>query len=161
MVSLEQIRALEARVEKAVGLIDKLRKENAELDQKLVESSRAEEQAKAAFSQLESTISSLERRALDAEAETALYKEKALAAERRAVELEAKADEFRREQSRIEEGLASALTKLDAFEDFVMGIKTEAKEPGDEKVEAIEESPSIPEPQTDPFPGAGNELDIF
>ncbi len=40
MVSLEQIRALEARVEKAVLLIEKLRKENAELEQRLVEAGR-------------------------------------------------------------------------------------------------------------------------
>lgn len=53
MVSLEQIRALEARVEKAVGLIEKLRKENANLEQSLIEASRSQESISAAYSELE------------------------------------------------------------------------------------------------------------
>jgi len=150
MVTLEQIRALEARVEKAVALIDKLRKENAELEQRLVEASRSDEQVKSAYSELERKTSAsiqsasesadriedlamklaeaeeraaaLDRKAQAAEAENATYRDRALAAEHRSADLESKAEELRHEQSRIEEGLTHALEKLDAFEDLVMGI---------------------------------------
>ncbi len=225
MVSLEQIRALEARVEKAVVLIDKLRRENAELEQRLIEASRSEEQVKAAYSELErksqasvrmaseseTRISELtsrlqdaedkaknaelkaaeaderaavmERKAQAAEAENSAYRERALAAEHKSADLEAKADELKREQSRIEDGLAHALQKLDAFEDLVMGISVgnagvpeEVPRSGDEKVEAVDVSLSTSASQASPFrgeppagvpspgdPSQGNEheLDIF
>ena len=229
MVSLEQIRALEARVEKAVVLIDKLRKENAELEQRLVEISRAEEAARSAATDYErkaassarsaeevssrlndfeeraknsearvadaelkaaeavEKVQAAERKAQAAEAEAALYRDRALAAERRAAELETKAEDLRKDQSRIEEGLVHALEKLDAFEDLVMGIssaeKAEGSEPrvleaknesstsetavsastqtGDDKVEAVEKSPAALASQEPTFPGAENELDIF
>ncbi|MFA6365651.1 MAG: hypothetical protein WCX13_00500 [Candidatus Hydrogenedentales bacterium] len=150
MVSLEQIRALEARVEKAVVLIDKLRRENAELEQRLIEASSSEEQVKAAYSELErksaaslqtasdsealirdlnarlaaaeERVKTAEERVKDAEAENASYRDRTLAAERKSADLESKAEELQREQSRIEEGLTHALQKLDAFEDLVMGI---------------------------------------
>jgi len=215
MVSLEQIRALEARVEKAVVLIDKLRRENAGLEQRLIEASRSEEQVKTAYFELERTTAAssrmssesearigelgailkeaedkareaelkaaeaeekaavLERKALAAEAaaeaENEAYRERALAAEHKASDLESKAEEIKREQSRIEEGLTHALQKLDAFEDLVMGISVgnagvnaenleesseESTAGGDEKVEAVEESLSTPEPQDSPFLGA-------
>jgi chromosome segregation ATPase len=227
MVSLEQIRALEARVEKAVVLIDKLRRENAELEQRLIEASRSEEQVKAAYSELErktqtsirlasnsearigelanrlqeaeekaksaelkaaeadERAAAMERKAQAAEAENTAYRERALAAEHKSADLEAKAEELRREQSRIEDGLAHALQKLDAFEDLVMGISVgnadttigdEASDAGEEKAETVEQSPAVPEPQESPFPGASfrdeqlpgdsshgdeHELDIF
>lgn len=225
MVSLEQIRALEARVEKAVVLIDKLRRENAELEQNLAEAYRNEEQLKAACSELErqagaasnaaaadaaavseakarsleleqklqdserrakdaelkaaeaeEKLASAERKAQAAEAESVVYRDRALAAEHHAAELESRAEELRREQSRIEEGLSSALRKLDDFEDFVMGISVPAHgsetevaaapaaepevtqpepEAGDEKVEVVDQSPSTAPAQTDPFRGSG------
>jgi len=205
MVSLEQIRALEARVEKAVVLIDKLRRENAELEQSLIEASRSREQATTAYVELErkaeasirmagesaAAIESLsrklsdaesrlqsaelraataeeqaavlERKTLAAESESSKYRERALAAESRSAELETKADEFKREQSRIEEGLSHALQKLDAFEDMVMGIQVAPAiaSSGDEKVEVIEQSPSTSAAQVETFPGAEHELDIF
>ncbi|HWR11450.1 MAG TPA: hypothetical protein VN445_06490 [Rectinemataceae bacterium] len=228
-MSLEQIRALEARVEKAVVLIDKLRRENAELEQRLIEASRSEEQVKAAYSELERKTAAsvrmaseseamtadlsarlkaaeekaagaelkaaeaderaavMERKAQAAEAENASYRDRALAAERKSFDLESKAEELKREQSRIEEGLTHALQKLDAFEDMVMGISVgnadtgaavidEAFNAGEEKVEAVDQSPTAPEPQESPFLGASfrgerlsgdssqaddHELDIF
>ena len=48
MVSLEQI-PRQAQVEKAVVLIDKLRRGNAELEQKLIGATRAEEQVRNIF----------------------------------------------------------------------------------------------------------------
>ncbi len=220
MVSLEQIRALEARVEKAVVLIDKLRRENAELEQRLIEASRSEEQVKAAYSELErkstaslrtasdsealiqdlnarlaaaeervktaeGRVKTAEERVKDAEAENASYRDRTLAAERKSADLESKAEELQREQSRIEEGLTHALQKLDAFEDLVMGISVgnadaavvdETSAAGEEKAEAVDQSPAATEPQESPFLGAmfrgeqlpGNssqgdehELDIF
>jgi len=150
MVSLEQIRALEARVEKAVVLIDKLRRENAGLEQRLIEASRSEEQVKTAYFELESRTAAASRmtsesearlselgaglkvaedkardaelKAAEAEERAAVLERRALAAEHKASELESKAEEIKREQSRIEEGLTHALQKLDAFEDLVMGI---------------------------------------
>lgn len=210
MVSLEQIRALEARVEKAVVLIDKLRRENAELEQRLIEASRSEEQVKAAYSELErktqtsirlasdsearigdlanrlqeaeekaksaelkaaeadERAAAMERKAQAAEAENTAYRERALAAEHKSADLEAKAEELRREQSRIEDGLAHALQKLDAFEDLVMGISVgnagvsdEARAQGDEKVEAVEESPSTKASQALPFQGTQSPDESF
>lgn len=210
MVSLEQIRALEARVEKAVVLIDKLRRENAELEQKLIDATRAEEQVRNAYSELErktalsvrlasessSRIEELtikareaderakeaelraaeaaeraaafERKANAAEAEVASYRDRALAAEHRAAELESHAEELRKEQARIEDGLVHALEKLDAFEDLVMGISVqkstdleESVQSRDEKVEAVDESQSTLVSQDTTFHGADNELDIF
>jgi len=168
MVSLEQIRALESRVEKAVTLIDKLRRENAELEQRLVEASRSADEAKAAYSELESrsaaslrmtsetetTIDELRAKLQAAEAENASSRERTIAAEQKSFDLESKAEELKREQSRIEEGLTHALQKLDAFEDLVMGISVgEAQAEGDEKVEAVAMSPTTPASQASPFPG--------
>ena len=191
MVSLEQIRALEARVEKAVMLIDKLRRENAELEQRLVEASRSADEAKAAYAELESRsaaslkmtsdteamIEGLNAKLQSAEAESASCRARAIAAEQKSFDLESKAEEFKREQSRIEEGLTHALQKLDAFEDLVMGISVgEAHAEGDEKVEAVAMSPATSASQPSPFPGESssdelpngdqlpgtdNELDIF
>lgn len=184
MVSLEQIRALEARVEKAVELIEKLRRENAELERRLIEAAGVEKQVKSSYSELESKIDASIRSALEAEekasawevkatsaeAEMAVFRDRALAAEHRVSELEARAEELRKDQSRIEEGLTHALRKLDEFEDMVMGISSvgasapveeEIIPSGDEKVEAVDESLSTPEPQTDTFHGADHELDIF
>jgi len=193
MVSLEQIHALEARVEKAVLLIEKLRKENAELEQRLVEASRSEESLREAYSKLESNsagslesaklsesrllelqaaLAEAEEKHIAAElraseieskvaAETAACRERALIAEQKASELETKAEQLRHEQSRIEEGLTHALEKLDAFEDLVMGISLSETAspidqlPGDEKVEAAEQSPSAPAPQEEPFRDSG------
>lgn len=184
MVSLEQIRALEARVEKAVVLIDKLRRENAELEQRLIEASSSEEQVRAAYSELESKsaaairtasdsealiqdlnarLAAAEERVKDAEAENASYRDRTLAAERKSADLESKAEELQREQSRIEEGLTHALQKLDAFEDLVMGISVgnadaavadEASATVEEKAETVDQSPAATEPQESPFLGA-------
>jgi DNA repair exonuclease SbcCD ATPase subunit len=229
MVSLEQIRALEARVEKAVTLIEKLRKENAVLEQNLMEASRSEEQTKAAYTELErkagasirqasesaaqieelqarikeaeqkakdaelraaeseEKAAAFERKAQAAEAEAATYRERALAAEHRVGELETRAEDLKKEQARIEEGLVHALDKLDAFEDMVMGMNPSGSDAvqasastevagadqasgpesgdgqltGEEKVEAAEDSLSAQVPQEGMFHGEENELDIF
>lgn len=91
MVSLEQIRALEARVEKAVVLIDKLRRENAELEQRLIEASRSGEQVKAAYAELERKTADSARTASDSETRIAELGEKLKAAEVRAADAEERA----------------------------------------------------------------------
>lgn len=167
MVSLEQIRALEARVEKAVVLIDKLRRENAGLEQRLIEASRSEEQVKTAYFELESRTAVASRmtsesearlselgaglkaaedkardaelKAAEAEERAAVLERRALAAEHKASELESKAEEIKREQSRIEEGLTHALQKLDAFEDLVMGISVGNAGVNAESLESVPE----------------------
>jgi len=194
MVSLEQIRALEARVEKAVLLIEKLRKENAELEQRLVEASQGEERLREAeqkvtaaelkIAQVEERAAALDKKAQDAEAENSALRNRAALAEQKAdefqakaAECEARAEQLRHEQSRIEEGLSHALDKLDAFEDLVMGIslsetaRTDGSQPGDDKVEAAELSPSALKSQEEPFRSTGvssaekngteHEFDIF
>lgn len=116
MVSLEQIRALEARVEKAVTLIEKLRKENAALEQNLMEVSRSEEQTRAAYSELErkagasvrqasesaakieeleSRVREAEQKAKDAELRAAESEDKAAALERKAQAAESEAGTYR------------------------------------------------------------------
>jgi len=53
MLNLEQIRALEARVEKAVVLITKLRQENADQERRLADVSKTEELLKSQKAELE------------------------------------------------------------------------------------------------------------
>ncbi|HEY9053386.1 MAG TPA: cell division protein ZapB [Rectinemataceae bacterium] len=178
MVSLEQIRALEARVEKAVGLIEKLRRENADLERDLIEASRREEALGAKVAELEAQRDA-------AISESLACARKAEEAESRAAELLADAENLRKEQGRIEEGLSSALAKLDAFEDLVMGIAAEPApvhaEPEPAQAEQASAQATTPDPEIDtecrepqctdrtedaPLPGASfsgtaDELDIF
>jgi chromosome segregation ATPase len=91
MISVEQVRALEERVEKAVAYISALKSENAGL-----------------------------RRDLDGQK---AEKNRAVA---RVAELEAAAENYRRDQISIEEGIVSALKKLDAFEDLVLHAESSA-----------------------------------
>ena len=53
MLNLEQVRALEARVEKAVILITKLRQENADLESRLADTARSEELLRSQNAELE------------------------------------------------------------------------------------------------------------
>ena len=103
MLSVEQVHALEGRVEKALAYISSLRTENADL----------------------------RRRLEKAEGDLGL-------AAARAEELEAAAESFRRDQSRIEEGIVHALQKLDAFEDLVI----RAAEPSPREVPAADRRPA-------------------
>jgi len=90
MIGVEQIRALEDRIEKALAFISGLRSENAALQAEASDEARGRAEDRAA------------------------------AAESRTRELEEAIAIFRRDQSRIEEGILHALEKLDAFEDLVL-----------------------------------------
>ncbi|MGA2546867.1 MAG: hypothetical protein ABSF43_09990 [Rectinemataceae bacterium] len=156
MISLEQVRVLEDRVEKAVAYIASLRGETAELGRRLAETQSfideaadelavAEEQALAAAKKTaaaveraaaaDERIAAAEKRAEAAESlrlteagrirefesRLADMAERVAAAETRAAELNARAEEYRKDQAKIEEGIVHALEKLDSFEDLVLG----------------------------------------
>ena len=112
MIGVEQIRALEDRIEKALAFISGLRSENAALQAKAEASDEARGRAE----------------------------DRAAAAESRARELEEAIAVFRRDQSRIEEGILHALEKLDAFEDLVLRGPTAAEN----EAEALAEAPLTP-----------------
>jgi len=192
MVSLEQVRALEDRVEKAVAYIAALRSENSELERRLSEGkaasddvaaaadrkvAEAEVRAKAAEARLASAVARADEAAAARDAALASVREfearvtdmaeRVAAAETRAAELSAKADEYRKDQARIEEGIIHALEKLDSFEDLVLSRPVE-EEPAPEA--RVDEVPSGIAVKTPPRTGAEGgaapdagigELDIF
>lgn len=92
MLGVEQIRILEDRIEKALSFIAGLRSENAALQTKATASDEARGRAE----------------------------DRAAAAESRVRELEEAIGIFKRDQSKIEEGILHALEKLDAFEDLML-----------------------------------------
>ena len=105
MLNLEQIRALESRVEKAVVLITKLRQENADLEARLADVLRSAELLKNQKEELErqlaaqtraanessSRLEGLIARAKEAEEKAANAELKAAEAEERAAAMERKA----------------------------------------------------------------------
>ncbi|MEI6875405.1 MAG: hypothetical protein WCL50_09795 [Spirochaetota bacterium] len=99
MISVEQIKALEDRIERALAFIANLKADNATLRSKVSE----------------------------LEAVSLLAGKRAEEAEYRVLELEDAAAIFHKDQLRIEEGIVHALEKLDAFEDLVLrGEATDA-----------------------------------
>lgn len=133
MLSLDQVRKLEARVGKALAYIDQLTEENAALRERL---------------------SGYEGRVKD---------------------LELLIRDFQQDQGRIEEGILSALERLDAFEESGHsrlaaasdGVAAQSTEPPPEKPRAatvkapsprpepIAEAPAISKPPTKPVPSLG------
>ncbi len=150
MITLEQVRALEARVEKALSAIDRLTSENATL---------------------RDTVAREKKRATD---------------------LERTIEEYRKDQTRIEQGILHALERLNAFEDAIQDpAPAAAPSPQGDKptrsgsvaaVSSAQGAPAAPKPVaeprtaeparpepassakdgTDPASGAGGaELEIF
>jgi DNA repair exonuclease SbcCD ATPase subunit len=146
VISLEQVRVLEGRVEKAVAYISKLREEGAELGRRLAEAQSFIDDAANELAAAEEKTQAAERRAEAAEAlrrseaeqvrevESRLsdMAERVAAAETKAAELSARAEEYKKDQAKIEEGIVHALEKLDSFEDLVLaqGSPEPAPEPG-------------------------------
>ena len=204
MISLEQVRALEDRVEKAVAYISSLREEGAELGRRLAEAqsfiddaanelsaaeaklsasetkadeavaklSAAEARAEAAEAQRQSDL----KRVREVEAALADMSERVAAAETKAAELSSRAEEYRKDQAKIEEGIVHALAKLDSFEDLVLGqgaapAKTVATEKSPREEIAVTAPVEEPKPDIEGVAvkaeGEGsaeiveNELDIF
>jgi DNA repair exonuclease SbcCD ATPase subunit len=144
MISLEQVRALEDRVEKAVAYIAALRSENAEMERRLSEDKSrvdeaigaAEARAAAAEAKLAAALAKAEEAAAARDAALERIREfevrlsdmaeRVAAAEARAAEMSARADEYRKDQARIEEGIIHALEKLDSFEDLILSQPLES-----------------------------------
>jgi chromosome segregation ATPase len=134
VVSLEQVRALEDRVEKAVAYIASLREEGAELRRRLAEAQSFIDEAAEEIAAAEEKTLAAEKRAeaveasrlaeasriREVESRLADMAERVAAAETRAAELSARAEEYRKDQAKIEEGIVHALEKLDSFEDLVL-----------------------------------------
>jgi chromosome segregation ATPase len=187
MISLEQVRVLEDRVEKAVAYIASLRGERAELGRRL-------EEAQSLIDEAAEEASAAEKRAEEASAKLGSFESRLAdmagrlaAAETRAAELATRAEEYKKDQAKIEEGIVHALAKLDSFEDLVLSTAVapeKALEASLEAAPAIAEAEegeaeeaepagiavkSAPEPETrqapEPAPAAPatleNELDIF
>lgn len=180
MLSLEQVRALEDRVEKAVAYIATIREENAELRRRLGEAearngenqsfideaaeelAAAEEKANAAEAaaveaRAASATAEAARQAAESRAEAAASRSgqleahfreletkaldlanRAEAAEAKAAEFASRVEEYRRDQSRIEEGIVHALEKLDTFEDLIL---SQAGTPSSEQPATQEQPP--------------------
>ena len=184
MISLEQVRTLEDRVEKAVAYIAGLRDESAELrrclaeaqsfiDEAAKELAKAEEKAGAAEKRADAAeelrqvdASTVAGRVRELESRLSDMAERVAAAETQAADLSARAEEYRRDQAKIEEGIMHALRKLDSFEDLVLGqvsvsgaepeetVTADASPPGDTGIE-VKIAPEV-----DVETGE-NELDIF
>jgi chromosome segregation ATPase len=180
MISLEQVRALEDRVERAVAYIASLREEGVELRRRLDEAQSFIDAAANELAAAEGKTAAAEKRAETAEelrqAEAAAMAgrirefesrlsdmaERVAAAETRAAELGARAEEYRKDQAKIEEGIVHALQKLDSFEDLVLGQAAAPTVSAEEPKPAIESSgiavTAAPEPEVEIVE---NELDIF
>jgi chromosome segregation ATPase len=135
MVSLEQIRALEARVEKAVGLIEKLRKENANLEQSLIEASRSQEGITAAYSELERRAGTSIKIAQESgvvieslNAKIADLQAKADDAELRALSAEERLEAFEKKALTIESEIAPYKERALAAEKKAQDLETRAEE---------------------------------
>jgi chromosome segregation ATPase len=213
MISLEQVRALEDRVEKAVAYIATLRANGAELERRLAEAqsfideaakelAASEEKSQAAeakLSEAEAKAGAVASKVVELEARRAALEtqrqaesahirevesrladmsERVAAAETRAAELSSRAEEYRKDQAKIEEGIVHALARLDSFEDLMLGgmvtksapesvgnpEPAEAKLVDAKKEEAQESDEGLPSESAieDLGPASPeNELDIF
>jgi chromosome segregation ATPase len=110
MVTLEQVKLLEAKVAKAIGYVEKVSGENAELRGKLE------------------------------------------SYQKRIDELEVLVEQFREDQGRIEDGILSALDRLNQFEDAIeRSLDTKSRDKKGARETAVK---SAPPPKPDPAPEA-------
>ncbi|MGB9686307.1 MAG: hypothetical protein ACPLYX_07395 [Rectinema subterraneum] len=139
MLNLEQIRALESRVEKAVVLITKLRQENADLEARLADVLRSAELLKNQKEELErqlaaqtraanessSRLEGLIARAKEAEEKAANAELKAAEAEERAAAMERKAQAADDEISHYRERALTAERRVAELESKAEELRTE------------------------------------
>jgi len=180
MISLEQVRTLEDRVEKAVAYIASLRAEAAELERRLAEATSFIDEAASELAASEEKAVQAESRAEAAEAQRQAealrireiesrlqdMAERVAAAETRSAELNARAEEYRKDQAKIEEGIVHALEKLDSFEDLVLAQPEPAShEAASEPIVLgsgiAVKSATEAEAREDEIESVTNELDIF
>lgn len=119
MLNLEQIRALESRVEKAVVLITKLRQENADLEARLADILRSEELLKNQKEELERQLAAQTRAANESRARLEDLIGRAKEAEEKAVNAELKAAE-------AEERAAAMERKAQAADDEISHYRERA-----------------------------------
>jgi len=139
MLNLEQVRALEARVEKAVVLITKLRQENADLESQLADITRAEELLRNQNAELErqnaaqirlvteisEKLESLSTHVKEAEEKLAQAELKAAEAEERAATMERKAQGAEEEIARYRDRALSAERRIAEMEAKAEELKSE------------------------------------
>lgn len=119
MLNLEQIRALEARVEKAVVLITKLRQENADQERRLADVSKTEELLRNQKAELERQLAAQTRIATESGARLEALMTRVKEAEERAAQAELKAAD-------AEERAAAMERKAQAAEDEVAHYRDRA-----------------------------------
>jgi hypothetical protein len=137
--AIEGAAASEARAAVSEARSAELEAEAAELRSRVAElqARSAELQERSAelqehSAELEARSAEVEARAAREAARIASIEARAVTAESQIAELVAKADEYRRDQSRIEEGIVHALEKLDFFEDLVLSQPLPDAQPGPE-----------------------------
>jgi predicted nucleic acid-binding Zn-ribbon protein len=110
MVSLEQVKLLDSKVSRLIGYISKANEENTQLKERLDSYSKANE-------------------------ENTQLKERLNTYQKRIDELENFVKQFKQEQGRIEDGILSALDRLNQFEDALESkLSTENKLPAESKL---------------------------
>lgn len=119
MLNLEQIRALEARVEKAVVLITKLRQENADQERRLADASKTEELLRSQKAELERQLAAQARIATESSARLESLMARVKEAEERAAQAELKAAD-------AEERAAAMERKAQAAEDEIAHYRDRA-----------------------------------
>ncbi len=119
MLNLEQIRALEARVEKAVVLITKLRQENADLERQLADAKKTEDLLRNQISELERQCAAQSRAVNENSARLESYVARAKEAEETAAQAALKAAES-------EERAAAMERKAQAADDEIAHYRERA-----------------------------------
>jgi hypothetical protein len=162
MISLEQVKLLETKIARAIEYVEQVAGENAKLIQK-----------EAVLVQNEAVLIQKEAALLQNEAE---LRAKLESYQKRIDELEVLVMRFKEDQTRIEDGILSALDRLSQFEDAVAkslgGEKPDApaaepeKPPADPAAEAVKTAeaakPAVPEkPKTKTPPAAPGPGEIF
>jgi len=159
MVTLEQVKLLDSKVSRLIGYVKKANDENSQLKERLDSYSKANDEN----TQLKERLNSYQKR-ID--------------------ELEVLVKQFRQEQGRIEDGILSALDRLNQFEDAVESKLSVESKPPEETAVPVEsklsetppsaparaerqttEAKKAPEPDIEPLleeeDSDSGELDIF
>ena len=127
MVSLEQVKLLETKVARAIEYVERLTGENAKLAQNEAALLQREEE-------LLTNDAELRRKEAELQAKLDSY-------QKRIDELEVLVTRFKEDQGRIEDGILSALDRLNQFEDAIeksLGGKQNPKPPAAKAASATE-----------------------
>ncbi|MDR0312205.1 MAG: cell division protein ZapB [Treponema sp.] len=183
MVTLEQVRLLETKVTKTIEYVKKLTGENTSLKDENASLKGEISSLKGEVTSLKDENATLKGENVSLKGENTSLLAKLETFQRRIDELEALVKRFQEDQSRIENGILSALDRLNQFEDVLestlLGESKASKEPKkaeqpkpapEGKPEASKKNvpektvsqPAEKEPEEAPVKAAAsNELDIF